>query len=66
MYKEVKPLREQFNFEQVKRLNCHCGTTIEYGMMTVMSLFDVEYVECPYCNSSHVIDIEEFRIKENE
>lgn len=63
---DVLPLHKQFNFELIRRLTCNCGTTVEYSMKTVMSLFDIEYIECPYCNNSHVIDIEEFRIKENE
>ena len=63
---DTRPLNKQFNFEQVRHLTCSCGTTIEYSMRTVMSLFDIEYIECPYCNSSHVIYIEEFKIKEDE
>ena len=60
------PLNKQFNFDLVKQLKCQCGTTVEYSMRTVLSLFDVDYIECPHCNTSHIIDIEEFKIKENE
>jgi hypothetical protein len=60
------PINKIYNYDIVKHLTCNCGTRIPYSMMTVMSLFDIEYIECPYCNNSHVIDIEEFKRKENE
>lgn len=63
---ESLPLHKQFDFKKVKSLKCLCGTTVEYSMMTIMSFFDVDYIDCPKCNTPIPIDIEEFKIKENE
>lgn len=63
---EIIPINKQFDFNTVKYLQCNCGATVSYSMMTIMSMFDVDYIECPSCNKSHVIDIGEFKINNDE
>jgi len=63
---ENLPINKIYNFELVKHLKCQCGTSIPYRMNSIMSLFDMNYIECPYCNNCHSIDIEEFKIEKND
>ncbi len=62
---ESLPINKQFNFKLVKHLKCYCGTEIPYGMGNIMSFIEMAYIECPYCNTTHQIDIEEFIIKQD-
>jgi len=61
-----KKINKQYNFDKIKQLKCECGMNISYSMNTIMSLFDTNYIECPHCNLSYGIDINNFKIKENE
>lgn len=43
-----------------------CTSIVFYSLGEVMSEFDVDYVDCPFCGQSHAIDIGEFIIKDTE
>ena len=50
-----------YDYNRFSSHQCHCGTNIRYSMDTIMGLFDQDYIECPYCNTTHWVDINQFK-----